>query len=306
MTNRVELLGRIAVLSDERASGGLPGRRAELVFAYLAAEHHRVVTHDELADALWPDTLPNSWAAALRGVITEVRRYLEEAGLGGNGVLVTARRGYRVQLPADVVVDVDEARDGLARARVLLDAGDGVQAAKFAGRSAALARLPFLPNHDGEWVDGIRRELESIHGRALDVEARGHRAAGDLAAAATAAERLVWADPFNEAAHQLRIRILAEVGDRAGAIRAYDHCRKVLAEELGVEPSPETEAAFCEAVRKAGPPVVEAAPAVAPDAVSTGDALEAGRLALERAAWDEAFAHLNQAASEGAALSAQV
>ena len=243
MTGRVELLGRIAVHGGSTAGGSLPGRRAELVFAYLAGEHHRVVTQDELADALWPDTLPDSWAAALRGVMTEVRRYLEDARLEHAEVLTT-RRGYRLHLPADVVVDLDEAREEVARAHALLDAGEGAGAAIHSARSATLARLPFLPNHDGDWVDGIRRELESIHVRALEIEARGHRAAGDVAAAAAAAERLVRADPFREAGHQLRIRTLGEAGDRAGAIKAYEHCRTVLAEELGVEPSPETEAAL--------------------------------------------------------------
>ena len=56
---RIALLGRLAVTSPSAASNGLPGRRAELVFAYLAAEHHRTVTRDELADALWPDRLPS-------------------------------------------------------------------------------------------------------------------------------------------------------------------------------------------------------------------------------------------------------
>ena len=172
MIGRVELLGRIAVHGGTNTGGSLPGRRAELVFAYLAAEHHRVVTHDELADALWPGTLPDSWAAGLRGVITEVRRYLEETRLEQAEVLTT-RRGYRLQLPAAVVVDLDEAREELARARALLEAGEGAEAAIHSARSATLARLPFLPNHDGEWVDGIRRELASLHDRALEIEARG-------------------------------------------------------------------------------------------------------------------------------------
>jgi EAL domain-containing protein (putative c-di-GMP-specific phosphodiesterase class I)/DNA-binding SARP family transcriptional activator len=245
MTGRIELLGRIALGREgTMRDGNLPGRRAELVFAYLAAEHHRVVSQDELADALWPDTLPDSWSAALRSVVTEVRRYLEEAGLNPAEALTTARRGYQLKLPADVVVDLDEARDELARARALLDAGQGADAAVHAGRAATLARLPFLPNHDGDWVDSTRRELASIHARALEVEARGHRAAGDPAAAAAAAERLVRAEPFNEPGHQLRIAVLGEAGDRAGAIKAYEHCRTVLAEELGVEPSADTEAAL--------------------------------------------------------------
>ena len=65
------------------------------------------------------------------------------------------------------------------------------------------------------------------------------------------------AEPFNEAAHQLRIRILGQAGDRSGAIKAYEHCRAVLAAELGVEPSDETAAAYraaTDASRSRSPP----------------------------------------------------
>lgn len=255
MTPRIELLGGITVRGTATTrAGGLPGRRAELVFAYLAAEHHRVVTRDELADALWPEILPDSWAAALRGVVSEVRRYLEDAGLPPAEVLTTERQGYRLRFPEATVVDLDEARQELALARARLDAGGGAQAAAHAARSATLAARPFLPSHDGDWVDGVRRELESIHARALDAEAAAHRAAGDLAAAALAAERLVRSEPFGEAGHQLRIRILGEAGDRVGAIAAYEHCRTVLADELGVEPSAETKAALQAALHAAASP----------------------------------------------------
>ena len=61
---RVVLLGRLSIerCGGSSASASLPGRRAELVFAYLAAEHRRTVSRDELADALWPERLPDTWA----------------------------------------------------------------------------------------------------------------------------------------------------------------------------------------------------------------------------------------------------
>jgi EAL domain-containing protein (putative c-di-GMP-specific phosphodiesterase class I)/DNA-binding SARP family transcriptional activator len=246
----ITLLGRVAIArgDDAPAAGASRGRRVELVFAYLAVEHRRLVTHDELAEALWPEGLPSTWEAGLRGVLTEVRRFLAERGLDPAIVLATARRGYQLQLPPSVTVDVDEARAALTDARALLGRGEPSAAAERAARAATLAALPFLPNHDGEWVDGIRRELATINGRALEIEAQARAAAGDLSAAATAAERLVRAEPFNEAAHQLRIGLLGRAGDRSGAIRAYEHCREVLAAELGVEPSDETVAVYRAAV----------------------------------------------------------
>jgi EAL domain-containing protein (putative c-di-GMP-specific phosphodiesterase class I)/DNA-binding SARP family transcriptional activator len=246
----ITLLGRVAIAcaGDGHVAAAPRGRRVELVFAYLAVEHRRLVTHDELADALWPEGLPSTWEAGLRGVLTEVRRFLAEGELDPADVLATARRGYQLQLPATVTVDLDEARDALAAARSCLTSGEATVAAERAARAATLARLPFLPNHDGEWVDGIRRDLATIAARALELEAQAHAAAGDLAAAATAAEHLVRVEPFNEAAHQLRIGLLGRAGDRSGAIRAYEHCREVLAAELDVEPSDETTAAYRAAI----------------------------------------------------------
>ena len=246
----ITLLGRVAIgpSGDAPEARASRGRRAELVFAYLAAEHHRLVTHDELADALWPHRLPDTWEAGLRGVLTELRRLLSDAGLDPGTVLTTMHRGYRMQLPAGVTLDLDDARESLAAARSCLAEGSAASAAERAARASSLAALPFRPNHEGEWVDGIRRELASINARALELETRAHAEAGDLAAASTSAERLVQTDPFNETAHQLRIRILGQAGDRSGAIRAFEHCRAVLAAELGVAPSDETTAAYRAAV----------------------------------------------------------
>jgi hypothetical protein len=90
---RISILGRLSIDREDHEipPRGLPGRRAELVFAYLAAEHRRTVSRDELADALWPGVLPDTWAAALRGAITEVRRFLEDAGLDRSDVLAAGR-----------------------------------------------------------------------------------------------------------------------------------------------------------------------------------------------------------------------
>ncbi len=250
---RIALLGRLAVVSPSAASRPLPGRRAELVFAYLAAEHHRAVARDELADALWPDRLPSSWWAALRGVVTEVRRFLAEGGLDAEEVLATVRSGYQLVLPPGAVTDLDVVRSALTTASTCHDAGDAPAAAAAAATVSSLAGLPFLPEHEGAWVDGVRRELTRAHGRGLMLEAAARATVGDTAGANDAAARLVELDPFDEGAHQLRIRLLAEAGDGAGAARAYQRCRDVLLSELGVEPSSDTAAARL-AGRRAPPP----------------------------------------------------
>ena len=251
-STRVVLLGGLSIDREggEIAAAYLSGRRAELVFAYLAVEHRRMVSRDELADALWPQGLPHTWAAALRGVMSDVRRFLEAHGLDDE-VLQTERGGYRLRLPAGVVVDLDEARADLAQARERLAAGEAAAAAALARHASELTALKFMPEHEGTWVDGVRDELLAIHAGALELQVHALADAGDARAAADAAERLVRAEPFSEPAHQLRISVLADADDRAGAIRAYEHCKAVLAAELGVAPSPDTEAVLRRALRSA-------------------------------------------------------
>jgi EAL domain-containing protein (putative c-di-GMP-specific phosphodiesterase class I)/DNA-binding SARP family transcriptional activator len=249
------VVGRLSIDDADgvAVSRGLPGRRAELVFAYLAVEHRRTVSRDELADALWPDMLPDTWAAALRSVVTEVRHFLEQSGLAAGAVLASGRGGYQLRLPAGVTLDLDDARAALAAAREQLAAGEPAVAAAHAQRAVAVARLPFLPQHDGVWVSRVREELAAMLLEALELQVRANAQAGAPRAAAEAAEHLVRLEPFQEDMHRLRIRVLGEAGDRAGAKAAFEHCRTVFTTELGVQPSPETEATLQAALARVPP-----------------------------------------------------
>jgi DNA-binding SARP family transcriptional activator len=162
------------------------------------AETARVAHLGRLADALWPNRLPPTWSAALRGVVTEGRRLLVAGGIAGDDVVATVRCGYEMLLPPGVTTDLDVTRDALAEASAYLAAGNGRDAAEAARRASSLAGLSFLPEHDGEWVEGIRRELRRVHLRSLSMEAQARAMMGDTAEANDAASRLVELEPFDE------------------------------------------------------------------------------------------------------------
>jgi len=71
----------------------------------------------------------------------------------------------------------------------------------------------------------------------------------EIAVAINHAEQAVSIDPLREAGWRRLMAVHADDGDRASALRANERCRKTLAEELGIGPSPETQARYTALLR---------------------------------------------------------
>ena len=78
--------------------------------------------------------------------------------------------------------------------------------------------------------------------RALECLAAVALANGEHPLAAQLSREVVELEPFRETGWQRLMHALAGGGNRAEALRAYAQCEKLLADELGVTPAPETEA----------------------------------------------------------------
>jgi DNA-binding SARP family transcriptional activator len=236
LTGRVSIEGEGGLL-DQAA---FPGRQGRLVFGYLALQR-RPVPRDELATLLWGDTPPASWEVALSAVMSKLRGVLRQAGLGAHA-LDAALGCYELRLPAGTWVDVEAASGVLHEAESLLRAGQSSAAWVAANVAYHITRRPFLPGDEGLWVEQQRGHLLTLRARATECFAEASLLKGEPELAVAAAEELVGYEPFRESAHQLLMRALVATGNRAEALRAFERCRQLLAEELGTDPSPETQA----------------------------------------------------------------
>ncbi|HEY8582538.1 MAG TPA: AAA family ATPase, partial [Capillimicrobium sp.] len=94
----------------------------------------------------------------------------------------------------------------------------------------------FLPGVGGSWVDRRRDELRGLEADALEVHVEGRlRGGGD---AEPAARALIELAPYRESGHRARMEALARRGNVAEALLAYEDVRRLLREELGIDPSP--------------------------------------------------------------------
>lgn len=225
-----------------RASA-FPGRQGRLAFTYLTA-HRRPVARDELATAIWQDAPPNGWPRHLAAIVSKLRAVLAPVGLGGDDVLTAAFGTYELRLPADVEVDLHAAAANLEDAEAAIRTGDQGAALGAADTAANLARRPLLPAEDGDWLDRKRASLRHTLVRAIEIEIDVLRERGDLPEALRLAEEAVALEPFRESAHVHLMRVHLAAGNRAQGLRAYDRCRKLLAAELGVDPSSQTQATY--------------------------------------------------------------
>src|SRR5690606_14498572 len=171
--------------------------------------------------------------------------------------------GYQLVLPerVEAVVDVRRAEAALAAARERF-ADDPGAALTLAVEAADAIRAPFLPGHPGPWAEAVRAHVEDVAVGALELASAAAAALGDGSRAIALADDAVRRAPLRESAHRRLMTALGATGNRAEALRTYQRLRRVLADELGVDPSPETEAAYLDLLGPAPPrPAGGAAPA---------------------------------------------
>ena len=244
---KVFLAGRVAVETEGVVidEGRFPGRQGRLLFAYLVAEQGRPMPRDELAEALWGESPPATWDKALTVVVSKLRGLLtDDLGLDGATVLTAAFGCYRLELPEGSWVDVVVAANAVKEAEQAFAADDLEAAHAAATLAASVARLPFLPGEEGTWVEAKRRELTDVRGVALTILVDVCLASGDAAEAVKWAEQGVELAPFREAGYRRLMESHTAAGNRAEALQVYERCRRLLSEELGAYPSPETEAIY--------------------------------------------------------------
>ncbi len=238
-TLRIDLTGRVRIedgvhVLDESA---LPGRQGRVVLACLALRSEPV-HRDLLADLLWPDGVPATWERTLSGVISRLRSGFAAAGFEDLAI-ANAFGCYELQRPPDAVLDVEIAADETTAAERAIAVGDLARATVSAGRAIEISRRTLLAGEEGEWLDAARSDLRAVHVRALDVLAEASLGTVD---AVNAAAEAIEVEPFRESSHVLLMRAHAALGNTADALLAYERCRSLLAEELGIDPSPQTQA----------------------------------------------------------------
>ena len=205
-----------------------------MLFVYLVVNRLRPAPRDELVEAIWPDAPPLNVDSALSALLSKLRRVVELEGRGD----------LRLLLPTDAWIDLDAAREALHRAESAVAREAWHEAWGPVRVTQHVAARGFLPGESAPWIEAVRHGLEGIELRALELSAHACLRIGgsELDTAERSARALVAKAPFRESGHRLLMEILAARANRAEALQVYERLRVLLREELGVTPSPESQA----------------------------------------------------------------
>jgi DNA-binding SARP family transcriptional activator len=221
--------------------------RKELALLFYLAAEGGLQSREKLAALFWPESGEDQSRASLRNALYGLRKTLQ----GGTGRdRLRAERDSTVGLDLGSGVELDLELLGAASARPLVQAPEGeirseleklrTAAATYGGEFLEGFSLDDAPDFD-YWVTLERerwlRRIEAVFDRLSGLEL----GSGEVSEAVATAERWTHHAPASEAAHLRLMETLFAAGDGAAALRAFEACRRVLQDRLGVEPSSETE-----------------------------------------------------------------
>jgi DNA-binding SARP family transcriptional activator len=241
MSISIQLIGEIAIEAPPGERRLLSGTQAQVALARLALERVSGTSRDQLADTIWPDELPSTWASALRSVVSRVRSFVAPVMDDGTEPLVSRAGSYRFCLPESASIDIEVGESLMEGAVYALSDGRLVEAQAMAERAIGLLKGPFLPDHDSEWVSGVRERLQESLVVGLETASNAAAELGHGQAAQAHADEAIRRQPLRESAYRCRMRAQMATGNRADALNTYNRLRRLLADDLGVDPCPETE-----------------------------------------------------------------
>jgi predicted ATPase/DNA-binding SARP family transcriptional activator/Tfp pilus assembly protein PilF len=265
----LSLLGPFAAGLDHQPIPGFRTRATQALLVYLACRPDQPHRREQLMTLLWPGLPQPSAQANLRQTLYQLRQALQELPARHHDspepLLQTDWQTVRINSEAGLEVDVLSFEALIGQGQAAWSAAVDL----YRGDFLADFYLPDSPAFE-EWAqarrEALRRQalgaLHHLAGRAL--------ASGDHDQAAAYARRQLELDNLDEEAHRQLMLALAAAGRRSAALAHYEHCRRLLRDQLGVEPSPQTRVLY-ERLARGEIPEAAAAPAgeAAPPAVMT-------------------------------------
>jgi DNA-binding SARP family transcriptional activator/predicted ATPase len=227
-------------------------KKIEALLAYLAIESDRAHRRESLVGLLFPEVPEEQARTNLRQTLTRLRRAINDKKSDPPFLLIT-RESTQFNLDSDHFLDVEsfiQHLGGCPKHRPDRDR-DCEGCIQELITAVQLYHGPFLDGFSlddsaafEDWIAFRREQYKGEVQAALQDLADFYERRGAYAVATDYVRRQIRLETWNEEAHQQLMRLLAYQGQRAAALQQYQTVKRILENELAVEPMAETQSLY--------------------------------------------------------------
>lgn len=256
---RVQTLGRFRVWRGEAEiqESDWGREKARRLFQYFVTHWRALTARERIAADLWPGLDAGRADRDFKVALNALNEALQPDRAARSLAAYIARQGTSYGLDAEAPVQIDAvAFESELRAASQLEREDPALAVAHFQAALQLYQGEYLPDALYEdWASARREGLATVYLSGAGRLARLLQAEGDTVGALFWTERILSVDACWEEAYRLQMRAYLLDGNRPLALRAYERCRKTLERELNIEPMPETNRLYEQALAGGDPPV---------------------------------------------------
>lgn len=240
-TLSIAVIGSFQATVNAQVVTSFQSNKVRALLAFLAVEPTRWHSRETLAGLLWPDYPNPSALTYLRNALSNLRQVIGDVQAQPHYLVIT-RGSIQLNPASDLWIDLRAFEELIGKTEDSQSQITSLQSA------IALYRGPFLDGFScdssafEEWALTRRERVNRQLRDALSRLAGAYAQRGDHTASIQTARRLLELEPWDEAAHRLVMQGLARSGQRSAALAQYEACRRILQQELGVDPAAETQA----------------------------------------------------------------
>ncbi|MEM7114409.1 MAG: BTAD domain-containing putative transcriptional regulator [Chloroflexota bacterium] len=232
----ITTLGNLTIRLDGVPVGKLASRKAEALLVYLACQS-QPQPRERIATLLWDDRPQQRALGNLSVLLSSLRKQLSP-------FIVADRHTIGLNSGRSIIVDALEFATAISNLQSSISLSK-IDAAVDLYQGDFLAGFHIRrASGFSEWAMLERERLRLLAIEGLKTAVSHNQAQQQGKRAITYARRLLAIEPLHEQSHQNLMRLLVQQGQRTAALAQYETCRQLLADELAVEPLPETTALF--------------------------------------------------------------
>ena len=239
----INVLGPVDIFRDRTqpfAADAWTTRRARDIFCFIATSKYRRVAKDVLIDTFWRDEDPKAVEKNFHPTISHIRKALNSNQTLKQNFVVFRDGAYQLNQELSYMIDTEEFDRLVADAEAAKREKDNDRLRAVLEEAHRLYRGEYMPGVYENWADERRSYYLEQFARVTGALAKLSLAERRFADAAKFAAESLKLDPYREDMHRLTLKVHAAQGKPAAAKKHYESMSKLLKDELGISPSPET------------------------------------------------------------------